>query len=101
MTKREASDIGAEVQAISKAELILNRTLAYQAAIAVHALKEELDLDVEELRLSVSPSIDTPGTYRVICTIETLAAPAPVMVELVVAPEHALVSKKVAASGDR
>jgi hypothetical protein len=51
---------------LAKAERILNRTLAYQAAIAVHELKDLLDLDVQELRLTVTPAnLDNPGCYRV------------------------------------
>lgn len=60
---------------ISQAETILNRTLAYQAATAVHELKDRLGLDVTELRLVVVPeSVAMPGCYRVICTIGNLAS---------------------------
>jgi hypothetical protein len=34
-----------ELVSIAEAEKILNRTLAYQAAIAVHELKDRLGLD--------------------------------------------------------
>ena len=55
----------ADVRILAKAEKILNRTLAYQAAIAVHELKDALGLDVEELRLVVAPiSMEAPGAYR-------------------------------------
>jgi hypothetical protein len=47
------------------AEIILNRTLAYQAAVAVHTLKDLLDLDVQELRLVVEPlREDLPAILR-------------------------------------
>jgi hypothetical protein len=60
---------------VSHAEKILNRTLAYQAATAVHELKDLLGLDVAELRLIVVPeSVAMPGCYRVICTIGSLAS---------------------------
>ena len=82
-----------EVEIIAKAEKILNRTLAYQAAIAVHELKEALGLDVEELRLVVAPvSMEAPGAYRVTCTIANLATPDPVVLDLVVEPEKAVIS---------
>jgi hypothetical protein len=90
--KKPATDAGV----IAKAERILNRTLAYQAAIAVHELKEVLGLDIEELHLTVTPlSLDSPGTYRVTCTIASLAAPQPVILDLVVEPE-----KVITTSGD-
>src|SRR5713101_9117988 len=71
-------------------EKILNRTLACQAAIAVHELKDQLDLDVAEIRLVVAPlSSDTPGCYRVTCTIANLVLPEPVSVEVIVRPDQA------------
>lgn len=94
MENQTPKGAAADIATIAKAERILNRTLAYQAAIAAHELKEALNLDVEELRLAVSASADTPGAYRVICTIATLAAPAPVTVEVVVAPDNAVVRKR-------
>jgi hypothetical protein len=82
-----------DAEVIAKAEGILNRTLAYQAAIAVHELKEVLGLDVEQLRLVVAPiSMETPGTYRVTCSITNLATPTPVVLEVVVEPGKAVVS---------
>ena len=89
-----------DAEIIAKAEKILNRTLAYQAAIAVHELKDALDLDVEELRLVVAPvSMETPGAYRVTCIIANLTTPDPVILDLVVEPEKAVISngKKKAA----
>ncbi len=74
----------------AKAEQILNRTLAYQAAIAVHDLKDRLDLDVAELRLVVAPeSPDVPGCYRVICTIARLAEPGSLTLQAMVRPDQA------------
>jgi hypothetical protein len=58
---------------IAKAERILNRTLAYQAAMAVHELKERLGLDVREIALAVAPlRTEEIGAYRVVCTIKSL-----------------------------
>ena len=76
---------------IAFAEIILNRTLSYQAALAVHELKDWLNLDVEELRLVVSPlREDMPGKYCVTCTIESLGSSKPITVEVVVEPEKAI-----------
>jgi hypothetical protein len=59
---------------VAQAEKILNRTLAYQAAAIVHELRDQLDLNVGELRLVVAPdSMDAPGCCRMICTIVTIA----------------------------
>jgi len=67
-----------ELGSIAEAEKLLNRTLVYQAALAVHELKDGLDLDVGELRLVVSPaSSDAPGCYRVTWTIASPTEPNP------------------------
>lgn len=80
-----------DVELIAKGERLLNRVLGYQAAIAVHQLKDELGLDVEELTLSVQPlSSDAVGTYRVICTIVRASGPEPIVLELIVDPEKPL-----------
>ena len=81
----------ARIDSIAKAEKILNRTLAYQAAIAVHEISDALELDVAELRLVVAPhSRDTPGCYQVTCTIESLEAGEPVTLDVLIKPEEAL-----------
>lgn len=92
MKQRPLGKVAADAETIAKAEKILNRTLAYQAAIAVHELKDVLSLDVEELRLVVAPTMETPGAYRVTCTIATLVTPGPVRLDLVVEPEKAVTS---------
>jgi len=52
-----------ELASIAEAEKLLNRTLVYQAAVAVHELKDRLNLDVAELRLVVAPvSSVAPGS---------------------------------------
>ena len=87
-----------DVEVIAKAEKILNRTLAYQAAIAVHEIKDALGLDVKELSLIVAPvSRATPGTYRVTCTIASLVAPDPIVLDLVVEPAKAVIANGKAA----
>ena len=76
---------------VAKAEKVLNRTLAYQAALIVHELKESLGVDVKELHLTVKPlSLETPGSYTVTCTIADIATPIPIVLELVVEPEKAI-----------
>jgi hypothetical protein len=80
-----------DVLAIAEAEKLLNRTLAYQAAMAVHEMKERLNVDVAELHLTVAPeAIDKPGSYRVTCTIASLAVHLPLVVEVVVHAEEAI-----------
>jgi len=93
-----------EFASIAEAEKILNRTLAYQAAITVHELKERLNLDVAELHLVVAPaSLDAQGCYRVICTIESLASSTPVTLQAIVRPEQAVtpIDKAPTAKGKR
>ena len=81
----------ASIDSIAKAEKILNRTLAYQAAIAVHDINDALELDVTELGLVVAPqSPEAPGCYRVTCTIESLGAGEPVTVDVLIRPEQAI-----------
>jgi hypothetical protein len=80
-----------ELASIAEAEKLLNRTLVYQAAVAVHELKDRLNLDVAELRLVVAPeSAEAPGCYRVTCTIASLTEPKPVKVDVLVRPEQAI-----------
>ena len=80
-----------KLASIAKAEKLLNRTLVYQAAVAVHELKDRLNLDVAELRLVVAPeSAEAPGCYRVTCTIAGLTEPKPVKVDVLVRPDQAI-----------
>jgi hypothetical protein len=82
-----------ELASIAEAEKLRNRTLVYQAAVAVHELKDRLNLDVAELRLVVAPaSAEAPGSYRVTCTIASLTEPKPVEVDVLVRPEQAIAS---------
>jgi len=82
-----------DVEVIARAERFLNRVLAYQAAIAVHQLKDDLGVDVEELTLSVVPiSPDAVGIYRVVCTVIRASGPEPVVLDLVIEPEKAIAS---------
>jgi hypothetical protein len=54
---------------IAKAEAVLDRTLAYQAAQTVHELKATLGIDIQQINLAIRPVPNDAGTYRVVCTI--------------------------------
>lgn len=83
----------ADVEVIAKAERFLNRVLAYHAAIAVHELRDDFGLDVQELSLSVVPMPpEAVCAYRVVCTIVGASIPQPVVLEAVVQPEKAVAS---------
>ncbi len=56
----------------AKAEAILNRTLAYHAAISVAELKNSLGINVLEMRLVVAENRN--GTFEVTCSLERVAA---------------------------
>jgi hypothetical protein len=90
MTRADAMTRPDAIATIAEAEAILNRTLAYQAAIAVHELKARLNVEVTELRLTVAPPVlERPGSYRVTCTIAGLAADSALVVDAVGRPEQA------------
>lgn len=90
MIKRNVQPKG-DLELIAQGELLLNRVLSYQAAIAVHHLKAELGLDVKELTMSVAPlTPDALGVYRVVCTIVRTGTPDPLVLEVVVAPGKAV-----------
>jgi hypothetical protein len=67
---------------VAKAEAILDRTLAYQAAQAVHELKATLGIDIHQINLAVSAMPDSPGSYRVVCTVQSVEATQPVEILL-------------------
>ena len=73
-----------DVELISKAEAVLDRTLAYQAAQAIHELKANLGIDIQQINLAVSPMPHDTGTFRVVCTIVSLTATEPLEIELTV-----------------
>ena len=90
-----------DIELIAQGERLLNRVLGYQAAMAVHQLKDDLGLDVEELNLSVLPiSSDEVGSYRVVCTIVRASAPEPIVLELIVEPQKAVAIKGKMAAGN-
>jgi hypothetical protein len=51
-----------DVELIAKAEAVLDRTLAHQAAQAVHELKATLGIDIQQINLEVRPVPNDAGT---------------------------------------
>lgn len=85
------------LELFAEGERLLNRVLGYQAAMAVHQLKDDLGIEVEELTLSVGPiSSEAIGVYRVVCTIVSASGPQPIVLETIVEPD-----KVVASAGER
>src|ERR1700730_15884677 len=66
-----------DVELIAKAEAVLDRTLAYQAAQTVHELKATLGIDIQQINLAIRPVPNDAGTYRVVCTILSVGVPQP------------------------
>jgi hypothetical protein len=77
-----------DVELISRAEAVLDRTLAYQAAQAIHELKANLGIDIQQINLAVSPMPHDTGTFRVVCTIVSLSSTEPLEIELTVRIPH-------------
>jgi hypothetical protein len=73
-----------DVELIAKAEAVLDRTLAYQAAQAVHELKANLGIDIQQINLAVGPMPNDTGIYRVVCTILSFGATEPLEIQLAV-----------------
>jgi|GEM_PF-6289177 hypothetical protein len=62
-----------KVATYAHAETYLNETLAYQAASAVHHLREKFGLEIEELLLTVAPDDPHhPGVVHVTCTVHSI-----------------------------
>jgi hypothetical protein len=70
-----------DVELIAKAEAVLDRTLAYQAAQAVHELKATLGIDIQQINLEVRPVPNDAGNYPVVCTILSVAVPQPLEIQ--------------------
>ena len=61
------------VATYARAEAYLNETLAYQAASAVHHLKSNLGLEIEQLHLTVQPDDPHhPGVVHITCTVHSV-----------------------------
>ena len=71
-----------DVELIAKAEAVLDRTLAYQAAQAVHELKATLGIEIQQINLAVSAMQNDPGSYRVVCTLVSVGVVKPVEILL-------------------
>lgn len=82
-----------DVQLIAKAEAVLDRTLAYQAAQAVHELKVTLAIDIRQINLEVSPAPHDSTHYRVVCTVLRHGDARPLQVEVLVPGPDAVKSK--------
>ena len=52
-----AENAGQQLELIAEGERLLNRVLGYQAAMAVHQLKDDLGIEVTELTLSAGPTL--------------------------------------------
>jgi len=59
------------LQSYAKAEAILNRTLAYHAAMAVAAIKDALGITIQEMRLVVGETRNCG--FEVTCSLESVA----------------------------
>jgi hypothetical protein len=77
-------DVKSEVELIAEAEAILDETVAYEAARAVHQLKRRLGIDIKQINLEVRPVSDDAGSYHAICTILSVAPKNPLEVKLTI-----------------
>jgi hypothetical protein len=73
-----------DIELIAKAEAVLDRTLAYQAAQAVHELKATLGIEIQQINLEVSPMPNDAASYRAVCTIVNLTTKGPLEILLTV-----------------
>jgi hypothetical protein len=77
-------DVKSEFELIAEAEAILDETVAYEAARAVHQLKKRLGIDVQQINLEVRPVPNDAGSYHAICTILSIAPKNPLEIKLTV-----------------
>lgn len=57
-------DVKSEVELIAEAEALLDETVAYEAARAVHQLKRRLGIDIQQINLEVRPAAGDAGSYH-------------------------------------
>jgi hypothetical protein len=89
--KTRRARMESDLELLAEGERVLNRVLGYQAAMAVHQLKDDLGLEVKELSLTVAPlSSDAIGVYRVVCTITRANGPEPIVLAVIVEPDKAV-----------
>ena len=73
----------------AKAETYLNETLAYQAASAVHHLREKYGLEIEQLHLSVAPDDPHhPGVVHITCTVHSVRKQTPLQIHVAIDPRN-------------
>jgi hypothetical protein len=77
------------VATYARAEAYLNETLAYQAASAVHHLKSNLGLEIEQLHLTVQPDDPHhPGVVHITCTVHSVRERAPFQIRMAIDPRN-------------
>lgn len=73
----------------SKAESYLNEVLAYQAASAVHPLREKYGLEIQQLNLTVAPDDPHhPGVVHVTCTVHSVRERALLQIVVAIDPRN-------------
>ena len=78
-----------KISAYAKAETYLNETLAYQAASAVHYLRDRYGLEIEQLQLTVAPDDPHhPGVVHITCTVHSVREQAPLRLHIAVDPRN-------------
>ena len=77
------------VAVYAKAEVYLNETLAYQAASAVHHLRDQCGLEIEELLLTVAPDDPHhPGIVHITCTVHSVREKAFLQMVVAIDPRN-------------
>jgi hypothetical protein len=77
------------LEAYAKAEAYLNETLAYQAASAVHCLREKYGLEIQQLQLVVAPDDPGhPGVVHVTCTVHSAREQIPLQIVVAIDPRN-------------
>ena len=78
-----------ELVKYAKAEAYLNETLAYQAASAVHHLRDNYGLEVEALHLTVAPDDPHhPGVVHITCTVHSVREKAVLQLVAAIDPRN-------------
>ena len=73
----------------AQAETYLNETLAYQAASAVHHLRDKFGLEIKQLQLNVEPDDPRhPGVVHITCTVHSVRERTPIQLHIAVDPRN-------------